>query len=221
MTNFDELIDSGGCITWVNHYSIQMGAKSTVEYRKFTAVGFDGLLLRRILGGNLEHSSADVFLPALLIGRNLRVLLAGGTPDSARLHSSSFSSRFPDCVALESLAGDKEVLESLKESALNLSPDLIILGLGPGLQDLVALELFEFLSGKNQFPLIVTCGGWLDQLSSPSYFPLWSYRLRLNWLLRLVREPRRLWKRYTYWAALSLIRRKVIRRTLKGINVLS
>ena len=120
MTNFDELFESGGCVTWVNHYSIQMGVKSTVEYHKFSAVGFDGVLLRGILGGKLKHSSADVFLPEILVSRNLRVLLAGGTPESARLHSSSFSSRFPDCVVLESLAGDKQVLGSLKESTLNL-----------------------------------------------------------------------------------------------------
>ena len=46
--------------------------------------------------------------------------------------------------------------------------------------------------------LVVTCGGWLDQFAGGEpYYPAWAYPLRLNWLVRLAREPRRLWRRYT------------------------
>ena len=45
--------------------------------------------------------------------------------------------------------------------------------------------------------LVATCGGWLDQFAGDTYYPAWAYPLRLNWLVRLAREPKRLWRRYT------------------------
>lgn len=62
------------------------------------------------------------------------------------------------------------------------------------MQDRYALGL------KRRGVLVVTCGGWLDQFSGDSYYPSWAYPLRLNWLVRLAKEPRRLWGRYTVHA---------------------
>jgi N-acetylglucosaminyldiphosphoundecaprenol N-acetyl-beta-D-mannosaminyltransferase len=46
--------------------------------------------------------------------------------------------------------------------------------------------------------LIMTGGGYLDHLAEAvDWYPKWIRRLRLNWLYRLWREPRRLWRRYT------------------------
>ena len=42
-----------------------------------------------------------------------------------------------------------------------------------------------------------TCGGFFDQVSgNGDYYPAWIDRLNLRFLYRLVREPRRLWRRY-------------------------
>ena len=40
--------------------------------------------------------------------------------------------------------------------------------------------------------------GFLEQIvgTDGDYFPPWANRLQLRWLFRLIKEPRRLWKRY-------------------------
>jgi N-acetylglucosaminyldiphosphoundecaprenol N-acetyl-beta-D-mannosaminyltransferase len=54
-------------------------------------------------------------------------------------------------------------------------------------------------------PVIITGGSYIDHLSeNVHWFPAWMLKLRLGWLYRLYREPRRLWRRYTvelgqYW----------------------
>jgi N-acetylglucosaminyldiphosphoundecaprenol N-acetyl-beta-D-mannosaminyltransferase len=50
--------------------------------------------------------------------------------------------------------------------------------------------------------LVMTSGSLLDHVADNrdwprSWYPTWANRLGLNWLSRLVREPRRLWRRYT------------------------
>jgi N-acetylglucosaminyldiphosphoundecaprenol N-acetyl-beta-D-mannosaminyltransferase len=50
--------------------------------------------------------------------------------------------------------------------------------------------------------VIMTAGSYLDHLAEPdlvvgTWYPRWAEVLRLNWFYRLVREPRRLWRRYT------------------------
>lgn len=47
-------------------------------------------------------------------------------------------------------------------------------------------------------PVIITGGSYLDHLAERVYwYPAWANQLRLGWLYRLYREPRRLWKRYS------------------------
>jgi N-acetylglucosaminyldiphosphoundecaprenol N-acetyl-beta-D-mannosaminyltransferase len=47
-------------------------------------------------------------------------------------------------------------------------------------------------------PVIITGGSYLDHLAERVYwYPAWANRMRLGWLYRLYREPRRLWKRYS------------------------
>jgi hypothetical protein len=75
---------------------------------------------------------------------------------------------------------------------------IAVLGLGAPLQDHYALAT------ASPGILVATCGGWLDQFAGDTYYPAWAYPLRLNWLVRLAREPRRLWRRYTIDALRAL-----------------
>ena len=43
---------------------------------------------------------------------------------------------------------------------------------------------------------VITCGGYFDQVIVGDYYPAWAYPMRLNWLVRMWHEPRRLWRRY-------------------------
>jgi UDP-N-acetyl-D-mannosaminuronic acid transferase (WecB/TagA/CpsF family) len=215
------LLESGGSLTWLNHFSIQAGLRNGVQYEKFTAIGVDGTLLRTLLGRQLKHSSADTYLPRLIDGRKLKVLLIGGDLLSAERHAEWFGLKFPLCEVIGSMPGFEIDFDELKESLLISRPNLIILGLGPGVQDVAALKLSDLLKKENFWPLIATCGGWLDQLSNDNYFPRWSSLLRLNWLVRLIREPRRLWKRYSFWAIRAFFIRNQLEKSLQKVNFIS
>jgi N-acetylglucosaminyldiphosphoundecaprenol N-acetyl-beta-D-mannosaminyltransferase len=49
-----------------------------------------------------------------------------------------------------------------------------------------------------EVPVIITGGSYLDHLAERVYwYPRWANQMRLGWVYRLYREPRRLWKRYS------------------------
>jgi Glycosyl transferase WecG/TagA/CpsF family len=67
--------------------------------------------------------------------------------------------------------------------------------------------------------VIFTAGGWLDQLADrPQYFPPLVHQLRLGWLLRIIREPRRLVRRYTLDAVSALRHIATLPRHLKPLR---
>jgi N-acetylglucosaminyldiphosphoundecaprenol N-acetyl-beta-D-mannosaminyltransferase len=54
------------------------------------------------------------------------------------------------------------------------------------------------VSDRLNVPVIITGGAYLDQVAERLYwYPGWIVKMRLCWAYRLVREPRRLWKRYS------------------------
>ncbi|WIM73054.1 WecB/TagA/CpsF family glycosyltransferase [Corynebacterium suedekumii] len=90
---------------------------------------------------------------------------------------------------------------------MQFAPDVIVLGLGAGLQDELAVELHEILPGA----VICTAGGWIDQFARrEQYFPAWVHSLRLGWLWRIIHEPRRLTHRYTLDAVAILLGRLAV-----------
>ncbi|WP_374760949.1 WecB/TagA/CpsF family glycosyltransferase [Agromyces indicus] len=179
---------------------------------QFASVGIDGTLLRLIVGRPFPpRTSADLVLPILLARTPwLRVGLVGGTPEANARARVAIAGMVSDgsevCYSIDGYSG-------LTASEVPAGLDILIVGLGAPLQDQFASELIRL---PNSPRLVVTCGGWLDQVSVPTYYPPWAYRLKLNWLVRLIREPRRLWRRYSIDAAIALrlaprLRREVVR----------
>ena len=80
------------------------------------------------------------------------------------------------------------------ELARTLKPDLIVLGMGMPKQEYVARELRASAGGA---PLIVCGGAILDFLGGKvSRAPGWMRSSHVEWIYRLSREPRRMFRRY-------------------------
>jgi N-acetylglucosaminyldiphosphoundecaprenol N-acetyl-beta-D-mannosaminyltransferase len=48
----------------------------------------------------------------------------------------------------------------------------------------------------------MTVGAYFDHLAERlDWYPRWMDRARLDWLYRVAREPRRLWRRYSFGSA--------------------
>lgn len=205
-------------VTWLNHYSALMSMDAGVQLRAFDFVGVDGAFLSSLVTSNgIPRTSADLVLPRLLPRlRGARIALVGGTDQSLAEAGE----------ALEQLVGDgTEVV--LKRNgfgapitadgiaAAETAPDVVIIGMGAPQQDLVAQQFAAMDGGP---ALVLTCGGWLDQIVNVAYYPPWAYRFKLNWLIRLVREPRRLWRRYTVHAMRARLSATALRTWITDEN---
>ncbi|TDM05549.1 MAG: glycosyltransferase [Ideonella sp. MAG2] len=97
------------------------------------------------------------------------------------------------------------------EQAQRDQPDLIVLGMGMPKQEALAAELRREL----QHPCLIVCGGAIIDFMGDRFerAPMWMRRCGLEWLFRLQREPKRLFKRYVIgnpaflWRSLRLMLR--------------
>ncbi|MFI0351482.1 WecB/TagA/CpsF family glycosyltransferase [Actinomadura sp. 9N407] len=87
-----------------------------------------------------------------------------------------------------------DVAEQLVKEINAARPDILHVGLGTPLQQRFVTEYRDRL----EVPVIFTCGAYFEHLAERrSYYPRWVLKLRVGFLYRLAREPRRLWRRYT------------------------
>jgi N-acetylglucosaminyldiphosphoundecaprenol N-acetyl-beta-D-mannosaminyltransferase len=86
---------------------------------------------------------------------------------------------------------DKTVVDMINQ----VNPDVVWVGLGMPKQELWMGEHF----GRINAPLIIGVGAAFDFLSGrKERAPKWMQCAGLEWLFRLIREPRRLWRRNLY-----------------------
>ena len=194
--------------------------KQGIDLSRFDYVGVDGSLLRWILDKNLKHSSADADLPGFINRTSPKVGLIGGSVATAISHIKAFEAAFPEAEVLWSLTGYQETLHALQQELhKGKIPDLVIVGMGAGLQEKMSQRILVEIQKLNECVLVVTCGGWLDQLQRPNYYPRWAIDKNLRWLVRLSKEPKRLAPRYSLWAIRALMNRSKIREYCKKNNV--
>lgn len=213
---FNQLKKSSGIFlaTWLNHYSIQIVLENSIQLSQFQFIGIDGQFLKYFSGIVSQTTSADRVLP-ILLENEIRVALIGGDADKVSDRLEIFQVKFPRAKICLNANGffsqgeEKQLLNDIFSEKINL----VILGLGTPLQESLALRINDkYFSEKQNFPLVIsTCGGWLDQLLIKDYYPVWSYKFKLNWAIRLFREPKRLWRRYTIDAIKFFLYRKKIR----------
>ncbi|TQN37560.1 UDP-N-acetyl-D-mannosaminuronic acid transferase (WecB/TagA/CpsF family) [Blastococcus colisei] len=204
-------------VAWLNHYSIRLAVDDAPEaLAEMDVCGVDGQLLKWLLRHPVR-TSADLVVPVLLrCDDTIRTVLAiGGPGDRAAALSEAFSGLAERPVAVHCIDGFDGLLrgDALRRAVTEVQPDLLLVGLGAGLQEQVLVEASTAMARG----YALTCGGFLDQVLQTGYYPDWAYPLRLNWLVRLVREPRRLWRRYTVQAFSALLRARVWRRFMLGV----
>lgn len=211
-------LDTVTTVTWLNHYSAQVALDSCgPQLRDFDLVGIDGLALCKLIKAP-NRTSADLLLPRLLPElQGARVLIVGGAPD-ALVHTIECIEGMLNhgSVVVAALDGYEDVANDamLEDIVLTSQPDVVIVGMGAPRQEIVAQQIAKMLRRG----LVFTCGGFLDQLRQGNYYPAWAYPLRLNWAVRLAREPRRLWKRYTVQAVSALRIRRRLREEIWSLH---
>ncbi len=156
----------------------------------------------------LGHKTGRVYGPDLLLGACQRGLAAGwrhfflgGTPEVASLLVTNLQAKFPG-LQIGGLFSppfrkmDENEVRTMVEQIAISQADIVWVGLGSPKQEFWMAEFRERL----QAPVLVGVGAAFDFLAGVKpQAPGWMQRAGLEWLFRLLTEPRRLWRRYAIY----------------------
>jgi N-acetylglucosaminyldiphosphoundecaprenol N-acetyl-beta-D-mannosaminyltransferase len=125
-----------------------------------------------------------------------RVFYFGGTEEVLQSGIAVLRSRYPH-LNISGRNGYLNDLEKDSEAAVQqineFQPDLLFVGMGMPLQERWVESYYDRLDAR----VVFTCGATLSYISGHSYKPpAWASSLGLYGLMRLTKDPARLWRRY-------------------------
>jgi len=144
-----------------------------------------------------ENLNGTDFVPKLLsnLTTHKKIVLVGSKPNIANLAGQYVEKHYASTV-LASFDGYDDMLDNqaLIQKINALKPDIVLVGIGNPLQENWMLNNQSSLD----VTLIVGVGALFDFMSGTiKRAPLLVRNMRLEWLYRLYKEPRRLCRRYT------------------------
>ena len=184
--------------------------------------GISLLIAARLYGRSLRERIAGVDLFRVLCGcaagADLRVFLLGGRPGSAELAAAVLKNDYPGlkCDTYCPPLGFEQSSASLKETAnaiITAQPDILFVAFGAPKQEYWIYEHGLQLS----VPVCIGVGGSFEIVGGVvPRAPLWAQNIGCEWLYRLCREPRRMWRRYLIGNLefATIVLRQSIRRAL-------
>ncbi|WPB56739.1 WecB/TagA/CpsF family glycosyltransferase [Xylophilus sp. GOD-11R] len=168
-------------------------------------------MINQTPGFNLNGT--DLIPHILKIYNGQRIALFGTDDQIARRARSVVLANMDGVAEVDSMHGFLE-LDLYIASALHTRPALIILGMGMPKQEILAIELRKAIK---DWPCLIICGGAIIDFIGGKVrrAPNWMRFIGLEWLFRLVLEPRRLFNRYVIGNPVFLTRSVLMRRHIK------
>lgn len=193
-----------------NPHSLEIARKDP-EFRQallaadwVTPDGAGIVLAARVLGRRIpERVCGPDILPALCDHLNrqhagTRMFFLGSSPENLAELQKRILAEYPDLILAGTLSPPyrseftEEDLDTMITAVNDAQADLLWLGLGAPKQEKWAYRH----RARLQVKLIAPIGGAFDWYTGRIKLPpLWMQRAGLQWLHRLVQEPRRLWRR--------------------------
>jgi N-acetylglucosaminyldiphosphoundecaprenol N-acetyl-beta-D-mannosaminyltransferase len=184
--------------------------------------GISLLIAARLYGRSLQQRVAGVDIFKVLCGlaskTDLHVFLLGGRPGSAELAATAMQNDYPGlrystyCPPL-GFEQSAEGLQQTAEAIRAAQPDILFVAFGAPKQEYWIYEHGLQLS----VPVCIGVGGTFEIVGGVvPRAPMWAQNIGCEWLYRLCREPRRMWRRYLIGNLefASIVLRQRIRRVL-------
>ena len=165
--------------------------------------GVSMLLAARLLGEKIPERvpGVDMFqaLCRRAAGNQMRVFLLGGRPGSAEAAAAKLRAKNPDliisgtCCPPMGFENDESQLREIRDRITAARPHLLFVAFGTPKQEYWMYENLPHLD----VPMSMAVGGSFEMVGEiVPRAPRWLQAIGVEWLYRLLREPRRLWKRY-------------------------
>lgn len=201
-----ELCFNSGFYTFLNPYSYLRLINSDADISKIDAIYVDGILmvifLRVFNGVKVDRLSFDMtsIAPNIFdycIENNKSISFVGASESEIAKFKINIESQYPRLNVVRFDNGFQNVLsESFIDGLISQEPDVIVAGLGTPLQE----EFLIKLSQTKWRGMAFSCGGFIRQYSRDvQFFPNWSNKLHLRWLVRLFREPHVISRIFKYY----------------------
>jgi N-acetylglucosaminyldiphosphoundecaprenol N-acetyl-beta-D-mannosaminyltransferase len=147
---------------------------------------------------NVDRVYGPDLMLALLERERHRHFFYGGGPGVAKRLAGEMTRKFPQLEVAGHLEPPFAPLDQLctpeAAAAINAThPDIVWVGMSSPKQDLWMARMRPLLEA----PVLIAVGAAFDfHTGTVRQAPRWMQRSGLEWLFRLVAEPRRLWRRY-------------------------
>ena len=211
----DELIDwltspheESRAAAYLNAHTVNLGFADQSFAKSLNAMDVvyaDGMAVvkearRRGIPARERVSAADFFMRFLWVATNRKCSLAfvGGPPGLAEKCADHLRGQVPglDVILVHDgyFAGGGAKEDALIAALKQAGPAIVLLGMGSPRQEALALRLRD----EARLPT-VWCVGALFEYFTPGHrrhAPPWMREWGLEWLFRLIQEPRRLARRY-------------------------
>lgn len=175
-------------------------------YKNASLVLADGMPLlwaARFLGGSLKEkvSGSDLFLKLceLAAEKGHRLFFLGGRPGAALKASEILKDKYPNIQIIGTYSppfdfeNDKAENDKVVRMIKNAKPDILFVGLGAPKQE----KWIYKHRNEYQVPVSIGIGASFEFVAGiVKRAPVWMQKAGLEWLWRLIQEPKRLWKRY-------------------------
>jgi N-acetylglucosaminyldiphosphoundecaprenol N-acetyl-beta-D-mannosaminyltransferase len=174
-------------------------------------------LPERVAGSDLVPKVFDAAAAGSDARGRLKVYLLGGMPGVAERAATNIESKWPhiEVVGTDSpplgFERDSEQNAELLAEIAAAQPDLLLVGLGAPKQELWVHAHRESIAA----PVALCIGATIDFLAGErKRAPTWMRRCGVEWLYRLLSEPRRLGRRYARdaWLFPRLVYQEVMQR---------
>lgn len=193
-------------VTDANGHGISL-ANSNEEFRNHLKnsdiVHADGgylITLSKILPGEIipERSATTDMIhdfSSAFSGTDVSFYLFGGTEEVNRMCASKLKEKYHEINIVGRRNGyfSDDQFEDIVNEICRLKPKIIWLGLGKPFEQIIAQKL----KGRTNSCWIITCGGCFNYITGHySRSPLWMQNMNLEWLYRMISNPRKLFWRY-------------------------
>ncbi len=163
-------------------------------------------LLRKPLNVRLAGSDLfDLFIEEAVKKKKQKVFFIASNRESvektiakANLHNN-FDFFVPPYFDIKDTFVRTQIINEIVKKITQFKPRYVIVGVGFPKQEKISLEVIEILKNMhlNFIPLFLCIGAALEFYGKvKKRAPLWIQKIGLEWFYRVIKEPKRLWKRY-------------------------